>query len=268
MQRQLILNADDFGWDKDASTGILKLVDAGKICNVSVMANHVEEEDLLRLRQYHSSISTGLHITLNAGYPLSYKRKNSLIDDHTGKFHTSQELFHKALRQKINYTDVLDELKAQRKRLLDSGIRITHADSHQHIHQYPVLGRLILQALKDLGIKKVRNCAPLNIYDERRMILSAFCLLTRRKLNMFQHPDVLITDFTNKHFDFSSQPVSLFDIIAKSKYQVVEWMCHPALQNREDSYLQRKQEFDFLKTFDWNALLSTHNFKMEQYKNL
>jgi predicted glycoside hydrolase/deacetylase ChbG (UPF0249 family) len=266
MPKNLILNADDFGWDEDATNGILNLIENNKIHNTTVLANHVQSADLLKLKKFQQNISIGLHTCINAGKSV-HTSPSSLTDDQCN-FFSSKNLFIKSLRKEIEYTDVLHEIKMQYNFLREHNIIITHADSHQHIHQYPVLSGMITQALSETGITKVRNCMPASIYDTRRVVVAAFCCLTKKNIIKFKHPDILITDFTNTHLSFEKCIPQILKKIAASSHQTIEWMCHPAIQDRPGSYLQRKAEYDFLKHADWQELLNMHSIKLSQYKDL
>ncbi|MGN6647816.1 MAG: ChbG/HpnK family deacetylase [Cytophaga sp.] len=267
MQKKLILNADDYGWDKDATAGILNLVTSGKIQNVSILANHCTAAELQNIQPYQSSVSTGLHVCLNAGMPV-LKTSSSSIQHESGAFFSSKELFIKALTGKVTYKDVYNEINAQYTLLKDAGIEVSHADSHQHLHQYPFLSSMITQALHEVGIKKIRNCMPYSIYDTRRIIVAGFCAGTKNNLRKFSSPDVLITDFTNKHFNFNTQVPELLKRLNTSSYQTIEWMCHPALADRQGSYLQRKNEYDFLMNCDWDELLKELSIGLSKYSFL
>lgn len=266
MSKNLILNADDFGWDNDATNAIIELIECGKIQNTTVLANHVHSYDLIRLKKYDTNISIGLHACINEGKSLN-SIPSSLTDERCN-FYSSKDLFVKSLRKKIKYADVLHEIKLQYNFLREHNITVTHADSHQHIHQYPVLSSMITQALSETGITKIRNCMPASIYDVRRVIVSAFCFLTQKNLLKFKHPDILITDFTNVSVSFKKRIPEILKTIAASNYQTIEWMCHPGMKDKSGSYLQRKAEYDFLKNADWQELLKEHSIKLSQYKDL
>ena len=84
----------------------------------------------------------------------------------------------------------------------------------------------------------------------------------------FVCPDVLVTDFTHSDFSFSTDMPALLQKLAVSNYTTIEWMCHPARENREGSYLQRKAEYDFLKNCDWDNVLKDSNIERSQYRLL
>lgn len=266
MPKNLILNADDFGWDNDATNAIIDLIETDKIHNTTVLANHVQSADLIRLKKLEANISIGLHTCINEGKSLN--NIPSSLTDSTCNFYSSRKLFIKTLRREIKYTDVLHEIKLQCDFIRSHNICITHADSHQHIHQYPFLGKMILHALAEVGITKIRNCNPFSIYDQRRLIIKTFCSLTNKNIRAFKHPDVLITDFTDMSISFKKRIPQILEAIASSNHQTIEWMCHPGIQDKPTSYLKRKAEYDFLKNSNWEDLLKGIPIQLSQYKNL
>jgi predicted glycoside hydrolase/deacetylase ChbG (UPF0249 family) len=266
MLKNLILNADDFGWDDDATNAIIDLIESDKIHSTTVLSNHVSTIDLLRIKKHEPNISIGLHVCINEGKSV-HKFPSSLTNEHCN-FYSSKDLFIKSLHKEIKYADVLHEIKLQYNFLREHDVAVTHADSHQHIHQYPFLGSMITKALTEIGITKIRNCSPLSIYDRRTLIIKAFCVLTNKNLDAFKHPDVLITDFTNVTISFEKRIPEILKSIALSRYQTIEWMCHPGLQDKPTSYLKRRAEYNFLKNSNWKNLLKDLPIKLSQYKDL
>ncbi len=265
MKKKLLLNADDYGWDPDANTAILSLLESESIHNTTILANYCNSAVLYAVRSFQHQASLGMHVCLNSGQALSASA-NSTIHDASGNFYNSQTLFRYAFLGKIKYSDVLLEIKAQYYYLSDHGIDIIHADSHQHIHQYPFLSGMITQALHEIGIKKIRMCRPMAIKNFRRYLIYFFYQCTKNHLKKFKSPDVLITDFAHSGFSFSSDVRHVIKNISESDYAIIEWMCHPATENKQGSYLQRKMEYDFLKNCAWDKLLKGTNIERSQYK--
>lgn len=249
---QVMFNADDFGWDDEANKGILALCEAGKLQGVSIMANYATEYWLNRIAAYQSTIRIGLHVVLNEG--LSVARPSeifTLLDlNNEGNFYPSHVLWQRYLMGKIDNKHILAEIKAQVQKLRDNGIFALHADTHQHIHHFPLLGKVILHGLKDAGITSVRNSLPYEQNDMRRRILAAFCFFTRRSLSSFSHNELLITYLASKNSFSKEALAALLKELYLQKVQKVELMCHPALSDRKGSYLKRKKEFDFLMQWE------------------
>ncbi len=243
---ELIINADDFGWDLETNQGILMLCQAQKIRGVSIMANFAEEEWVQKLLPFQNTVRLGLHVVLNEGMPLLPPREIPSLVDVEGKFYASNALWKRYLMGKVKQEHIQKEVFAQAGRLRDLGVVLSHADSHQHIHHFPFLGNVILTALRRADIKSVRNSIPSDQKDFRRKLLYCFCRLTKRNLRSFSHNDVLVTYLASNS---TYQKQSLEELclrLASRNVQKAELMCHPALADREGSYLRRKSEFDFL----------------------
>jgi chitin disaccharide deacetylase len=265
---RLIINADDYGWDKDANLGIISLVRGGGLSSVSIMANLADDDALKNIAVHTQTISTGIHVTLNEGKPITDPRQVRSLLDEEGCFLNSSQLWSKVLSRKIKEYHVTLEIRNQMRRLRDFGIDISHADSHQHLHQYPFLGKMILQTLRNEGIKRVRRCRPENATDFRRVVLADFHLLSQNHLRPFKTPDVLVTSFAHKRDATLSIFQDSIQSLLKRKYNCAECMCHPALDNRGDSYLNRKAEYSFLMFAPWQEILEEEGVELINYKQL
>lgn len=261
LQARTIINADDFGWDTDATEAIIQLARLGCISSTTIMANLVNPDDLDRIME-NPAISTGIHLNLIAGKPLSDPEQiYSIVNPEDGAFFTSSILWKKVVLGQVQPKHIVSEIEAQICFLRDCGISISHADSHQHLHIYPGLSGIILPVLKKNGISKIRNCNIAEYFDKRRLILKAFCLLSQNHLKSFRYNEVLISAFSiykSINLDLFHQKVIP---IMKAK-SLSELMVHPALQNKENSYLQRKNEYDFLKSSEWKNMLLENNIRL------
>ncbi len=265
---KIIINADDYGWDEDANQGILTLVRAGALSSLSIMANMADDYALKNMAIHTNTVSTGIHVTLNEGKPVSNPIQIRSLLDKNGCFFSSSELLRKFSCGYVKPYHIELEIRNQIGRLRDFGIDISHADSHQHLHQYPFLGKIILSVLQKEGIKKVRRCLPETTNDFRRKVLNGFHFLSKNNLKPFKSPELLVTSFAHQTDANLTIFESSIQELQKRKISVAEFMCHPALSNREDSYLNRKAEFDFLFYAPWQDILDAEGIEWVNYKNL
>lgn len=264
---KIIINADDYGLDEEANQGILTLVRAGVLSSLSIMANMADDYALKNIAIHTNTVSTGIHVTLNEGKPVSNPVQIRSLLDENGYFFSSSELLRKFSCGLVKPYHIELEIRNQMGRLRDFGIDISHADSHQHLHQYPFLGKIILAVLQKEGIKKVRRCLPETTTDFRRKVLNGFHFLSKNNLKPFKSPELLVTSFAlQKDANLAIFESSMQDLKAR-KISVAEFMCHPALSNREDSYLNRKAEFDFLFYAPWQEALKAQGIDWVNYRN-
>jgi chitin disaccharide deacetylase len=140
---RLVVNADDFGISAPINEGIVLAHRAGIVTAASLMAVGRAFEQAVQSCRAVPALDVGVHLTLVAERPLLACRSSLAGDD--GRFPESAGAFLRLwLKGSIRRIDVQAEWSAQIERVLDHGIRVTHLDSHQHVH--------ILPGLADLGL--------------------------------------------------------------------------------------------------------------------
>ncbi len=157
MTSQLIVNADDFGIGKHVSDGIIDAFTNGIVRSTSMMANMPAAEYAAELALAHPDLGVGVHLTLTHGRPLSDPGSVRDLIDSKGFFLPSHQLnsrlwFGDSLSRQIEL-----EFSSQIRRALELGITPTHCDSHHGIHKRPVARSAMIRAMKQFGIRCVRN---------------------------------------------------------------------------------------------------------------
>jgi hopanoid biosynthesis associated protein HpnK len=163
--RRLIINADDFALAAGVNRAIVEARQHGVVTSATMMANAGAVEDAVaRARQ--AGLSVGCHVVLIDGVPLlAPKDVSSLViaDGMGARFHDGWLGFAvRALRQRLDEDQIAAEVAAQIRTLQQTGLRVTHVDSHKHIHLLPPVLAPMLRAAKACGVRAVRNpFAPL-----------------------------------------------------------------------------------------------------------
>jgi predicted glycoside hydrolase/deacetylase ChbG (UPF0249 family) len=105
----------------------------------------------------NDTLDIGIHLTLVEERPiLDPKTVPSLVDGE-GRFHRHATVFAgKYFQKKISLDDVRRELDAQIRKVLASGVRVSHLDSHQHLHMLPGVLKITLELAREHGISRVR----------------------------------------------------------------------------------------------------------------
>jgi predicted glycoside hydrolase/deacetylase ChbG (UPF0249 family) len=267
MLKKLIINCDDYGWDAPATQAILELGAAGQVSSTTVMANFASDTELRELRQLASpTLSVGLHLTLNAGQPLSATSAVPSLVNADGQFYTSSQLWQRYLRGQVRRTELKTEIAAQLHRLAAAGLALTHADSHQHLHQYPLLGPALLGILRELGVYRVRRLTAAGRRDGRGLVLQAFARSSRHALRGLAAPGALVSTF-------STEPASAAGFrrgvtAAFQQADLVEFMSHPGLSERLGSPLMRVPEYEFWRSGEAKELLRELGGELVSYISL
>ena len=155
--KQLIVNADDFGRHPLVNQAVAKAVDCGGLLSASIMAGKDYFTEAVDIAKARPRLGVGVHLTLVDGTPvLSPGEIPSLVAD-DGSFFPDHGVFVKRFLQgKISHEDIRKELSAQMDKVLATGLKPTHIDSHQHLHMLPGIFPLVLTLATERRIKRVR----------------------------------------------------------------------------------------------------------------
>lgn len=108
-----------------------------------------------RLHATPADLGVGLHFNIVAGRPLT--SAPTITDPSTGTFYSLPRLAMRALTGNVSREDVVAECAAQLAKLQAAGIRVTHVDSHRHVHALPGIGAAILELARAQEIRVMRK---------------------------------------------------------------------------------------------------------------
>ncbi len=153
------MNADDFGLTPGVNRAIVELHQAGVLPSATLMAKAGATSEAIAIARATPTLGVGCHVVLVDGDPvLPPADIASLIDQKTGRFPVSLNVFLTRLfTGRIQPAEIEAEAAAQIARLKNSGLRLTHIDTHKHTHMFPPVLRPVLRAARAAGIRAVRN---------------------------------------------------------------------------------------------------------------
>lgn len=156
--KHLIINADDFGLHEQINKGIIKGFKEGIITSTSIMPTAPAFAEAVELAKQNPDLGIGIHLTLCTCVPSCLPKSDvSSLLGADGNFLPSYVDFAKRYYTgRINSFELEAELRAQFEKALNSGINITHIDSHQHTHMLPGINSLVIELCKEYNIKRVR----------------------------------------------------------------------------------------------------------------
>lgn len=156
---RLIVNADDFGMAPGVNRAILELHAAEVLTSATLMARAAATEEAVKMALAMPTLGVGCHVALIDGVPAaSSSSVPSLIDRGTGALYPSLGSFLKRLyTARIRSAEIEAEAAAQIALLQSYGLRLTHVDTHKHLHMFPHVLRPVLRAARAAGIRSVRN---------------------------------------------------------------------------------------------------------------
>jgi chitin disaccharide deacetylase len=140
--KRLIVTADDVGLDRGMTAGAIEAHRHGIVTACSIVANGREFDDAIAHLRDTPSLEVGVHLTLVEERALT-----------TGVAMPRDYIRFLLSRPR----NVEPELRAQIDKVLATGLRVTHLNSHQHLHMWPRIRRIVSRLATEYGIRYVRT---------------------------------------------------------------------------------------------------------------
>jgi predicted glycoside hydrolase/deacetylase ChbG (UPF0249 family) len=218
------VNADDFGFTTDVNEGIVDAHRNGILTSTTLMANGDAFEDAVRLAALHPSLDVGCHLVLIGG--------RSLLSPYGSYPATIAELLRTLGRRRLRLED---ELRAQIRRIIDTGITPSHLDTHKHTHLLPPVLTVVARLSSEFGIPWVRrpfdlplSCPPEEVPWAARAASTGMQFLRRRFHAVLQRHGCRTTDhFAGFQLTGRFQSDQLLNLIRALPEGTTEFMCHP-----------------------------------------
>lgn len=254
--KRIIANADDFGRHKRINEAVEKAVETGILRSATVMPTGAAFEDAIEVAKRHPELGLGVHLTMVNAKPLLDPKEIPSLVTEKGEFVDNYMLFIKNFFQgKINLEELKKELSAQLNKVAATGVKLTHIDSHQHMHTLPSVIDIALSLAKEKGIDKVRipktpfftgfSGNPIQLIGRAGLYTMAALSQNKAKGQNFKYPD----HFAGIVAGEAVSPEQMLGIIQNLKAGTTEIMVHPGTNN---SILQK----DCLWEHDFEAELA------------
>ena len=238
--RQLIVNADDFGYTRGVNRAILEACQNGVVTSTSLLANGGTFEDAVEAARTEPRLDVGCHLNFIEGKPVSPPERIPHLVGKAGRFFPAWQLVSRLTLRMVPESEIEQEAGAQIEKLLQAGVRVSHVDTHKHTHTHPAVARAIARAARRLGIGWIRrpfeNFLPGSArrLSAKRLLVGSLNLLApsfeRRMAAMeMAMPDfftgiVLTGRLTRQEFG---------ETLAALPPGVTEVMCHPGYCDAE-----------------------------------
>ena len=192
--RQLIVNADDFGFTEGVTEGILKCMQHGIVTSTTVMANMPFAGEGIRRLLAEGHRSVGIHLNLTSG-PAARTRNSRLISPN-GTFLGAGVLWRQGMLRRLPAEQIELELAAQIETIRSMDIDVSHVDGHHHIHVLPQIAPVVAILCKRYKISGVRlpytNGHGLSLINRLKWQLVNFNASRARKT--FQDYELMMPD--------------------------------------------------------------------------
>jgi chitin disaccharide deacetylase len=190
--RLLVVNADDFGLTDGVSRAVLRAHREGVVTSTSILAVARSFDLATRLARDAPALGLGAHLALvGEDPPLLSAREVPTLVDRTGSFPLSwRTVVRRLALRRIDPADVHREFSAQLDRIAGIGVPITHVDTHQHLHLWPSVGRIVVELGAERGIPVVRRPRSARVIGPGAGVMLLSRVLSRR----IQHAGLRTTE--------------------------------------------------------------------------
>ena len=201
-ENKFVLNADDFGMSEAYNRAILEGYSSGILKSASLVANgEAFEEAWKKVIPACPDLGVGVHLNIIEGKPLCLNLDK--LTDADGNFNNSYvQILLKSLNKKDNlFMEQMEkEFRAQIEEVLRH-TKVTHIDSHVHVHSIPPVFELVCKLAKEYRIKHIRTQfeKPYIIPDVNRhltlkypinlikvALLDFFTVINRKKVHEYE----------------------------------------------------------------------------------
>lgn len=274
----LIVNADDFGLNPASNAGIIECHQAGSVTSTTLMANAPGFEEAVALAKDNPKLGVGLHFNLTWGMPLSEPSISRTLVDQGGMFFERGRLGRLAISGRLQAATIEAELEAQFQRLRSHGLRVSHVDSHQHVHAFaPVFSAVAKLCARERIPMRVPWVAPdrsssLSRKARRAVLASMLLPSVRRWRGHVRWNDALGSVFDlGNGADISAD--SYRTILARAPVGVFELMVHPVTSAEAMEGYTRvgavgEAEYEWLREGTIRDLAQSLGFHMGSYSDL
>jgi len=286
-KKRLITNADDFGWSRGISDGILHAHREGIITSATLMANQPASQYALeQAKQQAPKLGIGIHLRLCDGSPVLPAAEIRSLVDQQGKFYSISEIKSRLWHGKVSHAEIEAEFRAQIRWMIERGVTPTHGDSHHHLHLHPLVAGPFTRALLAEGIRRARPALkkywPSNgiisgthagsVY--RRVLVESYLhIVDWMILQKLEAPDCRLAPHPRYKEDLDLLSEAWNAAVENLPPGTYELECHPGFSERgfyDTDYWRERRELEIRILTDPNlrALIQRNGIELISYSQL
>lgn len=224
--RRLIVNADDMGLHPGINAGILRCRREGIVTSASISPNGQAFEEACRLLRADPGLDVGVHLTLVDEAPVSPAAAVPSLAPGGRLPRDYAALFRRLLLRQVREPEVEGELLAQVCRVREAGLRVSHLDSHQHVHLHPALLPVVIRVAQRAGVGAIRAAGRVTpLAGMKPALISLFARRGRARVRRagLRTPDVFVGLADTGRLD----EARLLRLLARLPRGTSELVCHP-----------------------------------------
>ena len=284
--KQLIVNADDFGYTRGVNAGIIRGFRDGIVTSATIMANGEAFEDAVECARANAGLGVGCHLVLVGGKCVAAREKIASLADWEGLLPASlAALVSKLSVGAIRSEEIEVELRAQVEKVIVAGVQPTHFDSHKHTHAHPKVMEAAVKVAEEFGIRRVRKpfedvkgllwpASRGGAWKQRATALMAGVNAPGFQSMADSHGMHAPDHFMGMAATGRLNRQAILDIVGSMREGTTELMCHPGKYDegleRSATRLKREREMELegLTDPDVRAAVLRQHVRLINFRNL
>jgi len=236
-RREMVVNADDFGYSRSVNAGILEAHLTGIVTSTSIMAPGAAFADAAALAVATPTLDVGVHLSFYRGDAVLPSGKVPSLLGPDGRFPGSWKVIvRRLIAGTFDLRQLEAELRAQIERVREAGIRPTHLDGEKHLHLWPSVFDVVCRLAVESGIRELRVVRePLSLSP----IPAGLGLLSARAARVARLRGLVLPDATIGVTSYPTDIDAFARILRGARAARVEFVTHPGRVDAEFMELQR-----------------------------
>lgn len=273
-EKLLIINADDYGLSRPIVDACILAKRKGILNSVSIVSNTDDDLFSYSVRMAKQmNFDAGVHLRL-CSCPLGKSRpitnlSKTFVDQQGHLKYGVAHLIAASLRDSKR-KEIIRECEAQVKRVFDSGIRISHLDSHYYFSSAPALLRPMIKLCKKYQISYLRvpsqHIYLTGLFQRRVMNSLILKLMTVNQKQIIRSSGLQTSDYFFGILESGNLNKSvLAAILRKIKVGVTELNIHPSQKN---TIFNERDQLEALISADIKSQIKKLGIKPVDFKDL
>lgn len=241
--RGVIVNGDDFGLHPSVNHAIREAHCSGILTSTSLLAGGAAFDEAAQIARQEPELEVGVHFALTQVAPCAPAAQIPGLLDSEGRFPDEPlPVIHKIMSGKILPGEIEAEFRAQIERIQSAGVRITHLDSHQHLHVVPACAQIVARLANEYDIPAVRLPKEALAWPTGLPFIKASARfaqsvvlrwLTRRAERIFRGAGLAVPDHFLGFAQAGRMDRNLAHQLATLRPGITEIGCHPGTSTPE-----------------------------------
>jgi predicted glycoside hydrolase/deacetylase ChbG (UPF0249 family) len=254
----------------------------GVVTSASLLMVGKQIEAALRELKAHPQLDAGVHLCLHDERPLASPATIPSLLGENGRLLPLGQVIKRIATGVIRSAEIEAEYEAQVARAHDEGVRVTHLDSHCHLHALPPVALAATRIARRFGIKYVRKPQALRLSDysgaprSRFFLSSAITTCSLVSSCLFSRGLRAPDRFIGLVHSGGSDATWIFNAMHwLAPGSVSELMVHPGDGSddgggteKNHGHWQRRAEYDLLISDKLRHEIEAHQIRLISYREL